>query len=172
MKHFTKKFAIATFASILAIFIFQPVYAQTQPEDRTFGLSASFQESQFDIILPFWIEQRAVLAPAISAVYAEDIGTDLGAGLVFRGYFGMRKVTPYLGARFGALISMPSRSDSITDFFFGLLYGGEFFLDPHFSIGVEAQANLVKSDEKSTRFGNPGGVNINTAAAVIVNAYF
>lgn len=96
----------------------------------------------------------------------------LGVGLVFRNYLRMRKVTPYLGARFVALISMPSRSDSITDFFFGLPYGGEFFLVPQFGIGVEAQANLVKSDEKSSRFGNPGGINVNTAAAFVANVYF
>jgi hypothetical protein len=37
---------------------------------------------------------------------------------------------------------------------------------------VSCKANLVKSDEQSDRFGNPGGVNINTATAIVANVYF
>jgi hypothetical protein len=51
-------------------------------------------------------------------------------------------------------------------------FGAEYFLSDSFSFGVEAQGNLTKSDENSSRFGNPGGVNFNTGAMVSATVYF
>ena len=42
----------------------------------------------------------------------------------------------------------------------------------YFSIGVEGQVNAAISDDASSRFGNPGGTNINTATAVLAAFYF
>lgn len=50
--------------------------------------------------------------------------------------------------------------------------GAEAFLVPSFSLGVEAQLNATFSDDNSARFGNPGNLNLNTAAAVTATVYF
>ena len=149
-----------------------PSIAQDEPVTRTSGLSASFQESQLDIIIPFWMGQKVIFAPAIGVVYVEDGGKDIGLGVVLRLYTRMTRISPYLGGRIAALIYDPEGQESITDMLYGILYGGEFFLVPQFSIGIEAQLNFIQSNKKSSRFGNPGGLNVNTATAVIANVYF
>ena len=59
-----------------------------------------------------------------------------------------------------------------TDIIGGVALGGEYFLSDHFSFGVEAQANVTRSDNQSFRFGNPGGLTLNTATAVLATVYF
>lgn len=54
----------------------------------------------------------------------------------------------------------------------GIGVGGEYFLGDKFSVGVEAQLNATHSSKTSSRFGNPGGWNINTASAVLATVYF
>jgi len=54
----------------------------------------------------------------------------------------------------------------------GLNFGGEYYISEHFSVGIEAQGNLTKSDKNSGRFGNPGGVNINLATMIFATMYF
>ncbi len=47
-----------------------------------------------------------------------------------------------------------------------------YFLAESFSLGVEAQLNVSLSGDGSTRFGNPGGTNINSAMGVFAAVYF
>ena len=76
-----------------------------------------------------------------------------------------------------AAINKPSSDNEIdndtkVDIILGIAFGAEYFLDEHFSIGVEAQGNLTQSDEKSIRFGNPDGTNFNTATMITATVYF
>jgi hypothetical protein len=54
----------------------------------------------------------------------------------------------------------------------GLALGGEYFLAPRFSVGVEAQLNGAFPAEESSRFGMRGSRTINTATAVNATFYF
>ena len=143
-------------------------------EDRTgmVGLSASIQESQLDIMLPIWASPRVVVTPSVSVIRVSDVVSDFGAGLMIRVNVQTGDAVPYLGARFGMLRRSPENIDATTDYYYGPAGGGEYFLSEHFSLGVEAQLNITKSDDNSTRFGNPGGTNINTATAVLATFYF
>ena len=146
---------------------------QEKAVKRTLGLSASLQGGQLDILLPIWIGNKVVIAPAFSAVYAEGAGADLGIGFAPRFYFRMEKIAPYVGGRAAAFFSLPTGNvGNTTDWLLGLALGGEYFLDDKFSIGVEAQANFTISDEQSDRFGNPGGLAINTGTAIFASIYF
>jgi hypothetical protein len=40
------------------------------------------------------------------------------------------------------------------------------------SFGVEAQGNFTKSDKNSLRYGNPDGLNFNTATMISATIYF
>jgi len=165
-----KKFNLI-FAAILCIVFSMSLSAQDN--SRTWGVSASIQENQFDILFPIWTGENNVIAPSIGAMYIEDSGTDLRLGLLDRIYFNATKtIKPFLGLRAGVLLSLPDGGENVADYIIGLLGGGEYFFSNHFSVGVEAQLNMSISDENSSRFGNPGGTNINTATAIFATIYF
>jgi hypothetical protein len=151
----------------------QCVFAQEQEAKRTAGLSALMQEGQFDIMLPYWLDDKTVIAPAIGMQYVQDAGTDVAVGFAFKCYSTIKRVTPYYGVRIGVMAAFAEgEGESKTDLLAGLLYGAECFVLPQFSIGIEAQLNLTKSADNSSRFGNPGGINVNTAAALLASIYF
>jgi hypothetical protein len=170
-------------ALIIAVLILlsssSQMFGQEDLNKKSFGISALVQDGQYDIMIPILLSKSAVIAPAIGIVGVSDAGTDIGLGVVTRFYLNDSKVKPFLGGRAGVMIFSPSESEdsnedseSTTDFILGFLAGGEYFLDEGFSFGVEAQLNASISDENSSRFGNPGGVNINTGAAVFATVYF
>lgn len=137
------------------------------------GLTASLQSEQLDFLIPIWISNKAILAPSFSFISAQDVGSDLGLGLVFKNYLGeIEDAVPYVALKGGAIFGIPNEGDTITDFLFGAGFGGEYFFQPKFSIGIEIQGNLSISDEGSFRFGNPGNVNFNTATALTASIYF
>lgn len=152
-------------------------FAQTEPEPG-FGLSASVQSGQLDILLPYWSGERFAVVPGFGFTFAQDVGTDVRAGVAARLYQRRGQVAPYGGLQAGVLFFSPAESDfnpdpdSAVDFFVGVLYGAEAFLMPKFSLGVEAQLNVSVSAEESLRFGNPGNLNLNTGAAVLATVYF
>jgi hypothetical protein len=165
---------------ILGFFTFlcYSVFSQSnQDHKRILGLSGSIQENQFGIMLPVWISNDIVLAPVFDLKYAESIGTDFNLGLVSKFYFKNEKVSPYFGLRVGTAINLPSHDNEVEtgnkiDLIGGPAFGAEYFFDEHFSFGIELQGNLTKSDEYSYRFGNPDGLNFNTATMIYASIYF
>jgi hypothetical protein len=155
----------------LTLCVFQNAAGQDEPLP-TVGLSASFQGSQFDILVPIWTSDRFSLAPAFGLLWAQDGGSDIRFALAPRFFFSRTTFAPYVGGRLGVLLASPKNGDSTTDWIMGLAAGGEYFVDPHFSVGVESQLNLTISAEHSGRFGNPGRKNLNTGAAVMATVYF
>jgi len=80
---------------------------------------------------------------------------------------------PYLGLKFGALFYFPDGDKKSTlDFMTGVAFGGEYFFNEHFSLGIEAQGNFTISDKSSERFGNPGKTNFNLGTQVSASIYF
>jgi len=180
MKFFIPK-CLAQLLVLIFLLVTSTTYSQDTSKGNSFGISALVQDSQFDILFPIFLSESAVLAPAIGLIYASEVGSDISLGLVGRFYLNKKVVRPFLGGRAGAIFFNPASSDgddgasdpeSTTDFLIGLLAGGEYFLNESFSFGVEAQLNATISDENSSRFGNPGGTNINTGAAVFATVYF
>jgi len=178
MKLFILKYQVLILVMIILLGV-STTYSQKSSNSNSFGISALVQDSQFDILFPIPISGSAVIAPAVGFLYASEAGTDISFGLVGRFYLNNQVVKPFLGGRAGIIIFSPASSDdgqvepeSTTDFLIGLLAGGEYFINESFSFGVEAQINATVSDENSSRFGNPGGTNINTGAAVFATVYF
>ena len=161
------------FAFVAILCIVYTMSSSAQENKRTWGISASIQETQLDILFPIWTGTSNIIAPSIGAIYIGDSGTDLRIGLLDRIFFNATEnIKPFVGLRAGALISLPDEGDTVTDYVIGLLGGGEYFFSENFSVGVEAQLNMSISDENSSRFGNPGGTNINTATAIFATVYF
>ncbi|HVP06266.1 MAG TPA: hypothetical protein VMS71_00385 [Candidatus Acidoferrum sp.] len=136
------------------------------------GISASLQGSQTDIQLPIWADKKVVFVPSFGFTSVSGAVTDVRFGFMFRYNLRFGRLVPYNGIRFGVLRTKPQGGDAIVDQLLGVAVGGEYFFDRHFSAGVEAQLNAAFSDDNSTRFGNPGGTNINTATAANVTFYF
>ncbi|MCK9423780.1 MAG: hypothetical protein M0Q38_14405 [Bacteroidales bacterium] len=141
------------------------------------GLSGSIQSDQFGILIPIWLGEKVVLAPAFDFKFAEKVGTDFSIGLVPRFYFKNEKLCPYFGLKVGTAINIPStdnkvESETTYDIIGGLAVGAEYFIVDYFSLGVEAQGNFTKSSKESNRFGNPGGLNFNTATMISATIYF
>lgn len=166
--------------TFLFIFLSSLIFAQetTESNHPKIGLAASVQAEQFGLLVPIWLKDDLVLVPTARFNYAETIGTDFAVGLSLRDYFRDGKVRPYFTPGLAALFSFAADPDdlledtSTLDWVLGLAIGGEYFIDPRFSFAVELGLNGYLSDENSNRFGNPDGIGVNTAAAVLVNVYF
>jgi hypothetical protein len=146
--------------------------AQDRPKLGTVGVTASIQSSQLDLMVPIWVAPSVVIAPAGIFTHRTSTLTDYGVGMVTRFYMGTGQAAPFLGVRGAVLVLSPDEGDSVMDFLFGGLAGGEYFLSPHFGISVEAQLNVTIADEDSFRFAAPGETNINTATGVFASFYF
>lgn len=149
-----------------------PANAAEPPASGSIGLMASLQSEQIDILVPLWVSPHLSLAPAVRIVSIGDSHTDYGIGASLRAYRRNTTVSPYVGVRGMALVVSPKTGDGWTDIVIGGAFGGDYFFDPQFSIGVEAQLNVSISADASTRFGNPGGTNINSGMGVFAAVYF
>jgi hypothetical protein len=139
---------------------------------RTIGLATSLQNEQLDLIAPIWVSQRVVIAPALGIVYGESLGIDVQLGVMARYYFNNGVIAPYIGPKIGVMIFNPENGSGDIDGLAGIMLGGEYYLHPQFSVGLEGQLNVIISGDNSTRFGNPGKMNINTGSAVFATFYF
>jgi hypothetical protein len=159
---------------VLLLLIASTSSAQTTPMALSgdVGIAASLQDEQIDIILPIWVADNFVLAPALGFVMAEDFGTDLSIAAMGRYYFRKSQVSTYIGPKIGAILFSPETGSGTTDILVGGMLGGEFFLASEFSLGAEVQLNAFFADDASARFGNPGKMTINTGSAVYATLYF
>jgi hypothetical protein len=170
------KIRVITTAIILLILLCNfNLYSKDSTYVRRCGLSANFQaglQPQTIIQVPIWIDPWIVIAPGLGIVKANKQYSDISIVLNPRLYTSISKVSTYIGFYIGDLMNIPDNGTSTNDILIGISYCGEYFFDPHFSIGIEAQLNGVYSDDNSFRFGNPGGFNVNTGMAIIGNVYF
>lgn len=137
------------------------------------GLSASLQSNQMGIVFPIWVSNNSAIVPHFSALWVEDAGTDYAVGLSYRKYRHKNSsVHPYFGIG-ASLVGLTIKDeDAIIDYIFGVNSGAEYFFSDQFSIGIEAQLNVSKSDYQSLRFGNPGGLNLNTGSILLATIYY
>jgi hypothetical protein len=163
---------IVSLAIAFTVIIVAEARSQETPPKGSVGITASLQGGQFDILVPWWLGETFSLAPGIGIAWMQDLSTNISLGIVPRFYLRKERIATYVGARAGVLLTSPAEGESTTDILVGGSLGGEYYLDPRFCLGVEAQLNATINDERSATFGNPGNININTAAAVFATVYF
>ncbi len=158
---------------ILILFMISTANIKAQESEISWGISASVQDAQLDISLPVWTGSNNIIAPTLGVIYMDNRGTDLRLGLIDRFFIkATEKIKPFVGLRTGALFTFPNEGENVIDYIIGVFSGGEYFFSDNFSVGVEAQLNISISDKGSSRFGNPGGVNLNTGTAIFATIYF
>ena len=168
-RHLCTKLTVLMVCFLTVMLVATSVSAETNYPKR--GISAQLQDDQMDILIPFrW--ERFTLAPVFSVASVSDVVIDFGVGVAYRYHLKTGKAIPYVGLRAAVFVMTPEGGDSITDYAVGPSVGGEYFLDDHFSLAVEAQVNVSFSDESSFRFGNPDGTNVNTATSIVATFYF
>lgn len=146
------------------LFITTTATAQNRPAEGTVGLSASIQSSQTNLQLPIWLADTITLAPVFGLNHQENTFTTLNIGVAPRFYQNLGDdFASYIGARGIFQRTSPDVGDDETDLLLGATGGGEYFLDEHFSMGVEGQLNL---------FLNEGDNNSLSTGAAIVGAYY
>lgn len=140
-------------------------YAQNRPDEGTVGLSASVQSSQTNIQLPIWLSENVTIAPIFGLNHQEDSFTSINVGITPRFYQNLGSdFASYLGAQALLQQTSPEVGDNETDLLLGAIGGGEYFLDEHFSLGIEGQLNLFLNDT--------GNNSLSTGAAIIGTYYF
>ncbi len=144
---------------------------------RTIGLSANVQSNQLGISLPIWVNQKIVIEPFFGIQNVSKVGTDLSIGFSPKYYLKNEKIAPYLGLGLGLIRYIPSNDNAIAknasnDYLSSLLFGIDYFIDPKFSVGLQAQGNFAFPDNNSNRFGSTGNSTFNTATALLVSLYF
>jgi len=162
-----KKFVI--FMVLIAIVV--GVSGQDSHKGKV-GLTATIQNTQMGVMLPIFITNDLVIAPALDFKSVQSMGKDFSFGIVPKIYLKPGDFMPYVGVKFGAMFYFPDDEETTIDFLAGLAFGGDYFFNEHFSIGVEAQGNFTKSDDSSDRFGNPGNSNFNLATMISASIFF
>ena len=150
----------------------QIAVSQDSTAVRKVGISASLQDNQIDVLVPIWMGSQFSLSPVFGMIWTGGTGADLHIGIVPRFFLSTEKVAPYLGARLAVLQTLPAAGSGTTDWLVGGAFGGEYFVDRHFSIGIESQLNLTISDVNSSRFGNPGKEESQYGSRNICNGLF
>ncbi|MCW9709082.1 hypothetical protein [Fodinibius salsisoli] len=142
-------------------------FAQSRPDEGTVGLSASVQSSQTNIKVPIWVSEDIVIAPLVGLTHQDDNFTSINLGINPRFYQSLgNDFATYIGVQ-GILQNTSYDSDvddDDSDFLIGATGGGEYFLDEHFSLGVEGQLNFLLDDSDNN--------SIFTATALTGTFYF
>lgn len=157
---------------LLVLFVILSLNVLNAQSSKSWGVSAAVQETTLDLMFPIWTGSSNVIAPSLGLISIGGSSSDLRLGLTDRFFLKQGSIMPFIGARGGVLLAIPKEGDSVVDYVFGLLGGGEYFFSENFSAGVEAQLNFSFSNEDSGRFGNPGETNINTASVIYISVYF
>lgn len=160
MKHLIHALFIVTIFSFLAI----DIQAQSTPESGSVGLRATIT-GQTAIEVPYQLNNELSIAPYFGINATEDQSTNFSLGVRPRYYItNANNFATYATGVLGITnTSISNTNNSITDFNFGLGYGGEYFFSEQFS--VSADGNLM------TRFGNSSN-NFSTMARISASIYF
>lgn len=162
------------FAAFVIVLLFHSTaFSQTTNGSiNSVGISALLSSSQIDIVVPVRLSSHSVIGPSVGYVFVADGGADYRLGVMTRIFFSEKQVKPFIGCRAGIIFGSRKHSDAMTDGLGGIMGGAEYFINEFISTGIEAQLNATFSGKNSSRFGNPGRTNINTATALYVTLYF
>lgn len=150
---------------VLLLFIATTSMGQNRAGAGSVGLSASVQSSQTNLQLPIWVNENITIAPVFGFNHQTDSFTSINVGVAPRFYQSLGSdFASYIGARGMLQHTSPEVGEEDTDLLLGGTGGGEYFLDEHFSMGVEGQLNLLFNDNSDNA--------LSTGAAIIGTYYF
>lgn len=153
---------VTVLAALAAAF---PAAAQGAGDRRPFGFgigaNASFQETTgafpFEIYFPFRIGPTLKVEPSLGILTADADGADFSDVMVGVGVFAVRRISAPVDLYFGGRLKLDFVSadlagggdESDTDFYVTAAAGGEYFVVPAFSLGLEANLGYYSLGELS-----------------------
>jgi hypothetical protein len=126
------------------------------------------------------------LSPRLGVIYQTKSLKEITLGLSAKYYPVKKTVSPFIAFNLGALyyeragqyvsmageiIPLQNSVSGFTDFTFGPGFGGEYFINENFSVGIEGQLNFTAATQKSFQY-SPGTLNFSTAALIYATVYF
>lgn len=155
---------IVTALSLILAFGFAHLaQAQNYPTTGTVGLEASIQGSQNAISVPIWVTDNITISPMLGFTTRESGPSELRVGLKPRYYTSIGNgAATFVGFQAAVDYVNPEFGDSDSDVLIGLLGGGDYFFNHHFSVGVEGQLNFFMNENRT----------VSTGAAVRAAYYF
>lgn len=167
MRLFEHRGKLILLTSILVMFSsLNSGYAQGEMT-RKFGLTGSVQGAQTTILVPLWLGDLLTVAPGVNLMWVDGGTTNIGLQVTPRIYLDMNRIAPYISGTVGVRLNMPNAGGDTTDIMLAIGLGGEYFINPKFSFGVEALLNGFITDISGASLKS-----MNTATAVHANVYF
>jgi len=143
------------------------VSAQEGDMTRTWGLAATLQGGQPAVTVPLWMGDTMVIAPGLSLNWVDGVTTNIGLFVQPRFYTNMRRVATYLTGQVGVMMIMPNGGGDTTNLQVSGGLGGEYFINPKFSLGIEALLQGLVAD-----ISGASGKSITTITVIQGNIYF
>lgn len=134
MKSITKfTFIVLALASINTT-----AFAQGTPEEGSLGIRSTIG-GQTAIELPYQLNEKLSIAPALSLVGIENTSTTFGLGILPRYYINTENsLSTYFMGNLGFNNTSFDSGGSATFFVLGIGYGAEYFFGNNFSISADA----------------------------------
>jgi hypothetical protein len=108
-----------------------------------------------------------VIAPGLSLNWVDGVTTNIGLFVQPRFYTNMRRVATYLTGQVGVMMIMPNGGGDTTNLQVSGGLGGEYFINPKFSLGIEALLQGLVAD-----ISGASGKSITTITVIQGNIYF
>lgn len=113
-------------------------------QDREFpavGFSASFSSGNSILSFPIWLTRSVTLAPGVSFFHQDYWGQEYSAELALRYNLREYPAVPYIGIQGQLNVYNPKERDAEVGYGGDVHGGGEYFLNRHFSLGVQFRIN-------------------------------
>jgi hypothetical protein len=140
------------------------VYAQTTPEEGSLGIRSTIG-GQTSIEVPYQLNDKLSIAPAVTFAGVENTSTTFGLGILPRYYTSSENsLSTYVMGNLGFNNTSFDAGGSATFFVLGVGYGAEYFLSGNFSMSADAGL--------TANMGGDITNTIRTGARVSATVYF
>ena len=160
---------------ILTLVLFSSVFSQNYAGKLGLMVSTTSSISYSNIGFSYWLNNNVSLEPTFGLTTMSSQGSSSttmtpGARCIF--HMSNKKLKPYLGGGFNAIISSTSNSDSYTDIMISGLYGVEYFISKWFSIGGEFQLNVIITNKDASPSGYMADATIIKTGSLIILRFY
>lgn len=150
------------------------VMAAVQADHGTRGMATVAGQGQGQIYLPMWTSGKTAVIPSAGLRTLTNGWTEITVGIGARLYRPqIDKLYPYAGLFVGTTASVYSWAEEFYfDFTGGVRLGGEYFLAPQFSVGIESQLNMDIMADSNLWARPQDGISVRLVSTAYLTLYF
>ena len=166
---------LSIFTIILTLLLFSSVFSQNYTGKFGLIFSTTSSYSYSNVGFSYWLNKKVSLEPIFGLSNTSSQGnssTMMAPGIRAIFHTSLKKMKPYVGGGFKAVMSMSSNSDTYTAIVISGLYGVEYFVSKWFSLGGEFMLNVTLTGKDGAPSGyTPDTTVINTGSLLILRFY-